>query len=248
MAGGVKKSLKVIMEDGREYEAITLGLNSNNDAAMMQIISKEKFPYVEIEKADENTRSATQLGDWVFSLGHSGGFNKDRGSVVRLGRMVRIAEDTMRTDCLLIGGDSGGPLFDINGVLVGIHSRVGGHASQNLHVPVQIFHKFNAELKSSKFIGEGPFAKKSEPGSGFIGIALEEVDTGLKVTTVEPGYPAEKAGLKVGDVLIALNGEKLNKKKGLRKLLKKLAADDRVEIKYLRAGGEKVVELTLKTR
>lgn len=248
VSGGVNKNLKVIMEDGREYEALSLGLNSTNDAAMLQIQGGGVFPYVEVETARSDTSTSALIGDWVFSLGHSGGFDASRGSVVRLGRVVKTSEDTLKTDCLLIGGDSGGPLFDMNGVLIGIHSRVGHLSSQNMHVPVQVFHRDEKELRTSKFIGNGPFAKKSEAGSGFIGVAVKVVDSGLEVTIVEPDSSAAEAGMKVGDIITTLAGKQVKSKKDLRKRLKKLAASDKVEVVYLRDGEERFVELTLKTK
>lgn len=248
VTGGVKKKLKVIMEDGREYEAVSLGLHSENDAAMMQILSDEKFPYVEIESINADAQPKSQLGDWVFSLGHSGGFDEGRGSVVRLGRMVRLAESTVRTDCLLIGGDSGGPLFDLNGVLIGIHSRVGHLASQNMHVPIQVFHKHWDALKASEFIGNGAFAKKKKTGPVVIGMAVEQVDAGLEVTALEPGYPAAVAGLQVSDVITEIGGETMAEKSNLKKLLKASAPDDRMKVKYLRDGVENELELTLKAK
>jgi serine protease Do len=135
---GVNKELTVIMEDGKKLKARSLGLNSDNDAAMIQIIDKGKYPFASIEPAKEKDKASTKLGDWVFSIGHSGGFDLERGSGLRLGRLVRIAEYTIQSDCTLIGGDSGGPLFDINGILIGIHSRVGKVTEQNMHVPMHV--------------------------------------------------------------------------------------------------------------
>src|SRR6218665_425885 len=106
---GVGRDVTVIMEDGRKLKGETLGLVANVDAAMIRITEKGPFPFAEVVKD-----ATTNLGDWVFSLGHSGGFDKERGSVVRLGRLVRVANSTIQTDCSLIGGDSGGPLFDLN--------------------------------------------------------------------------------------------------------------------------------------
>ena len=120
VTGGVGEEVKVVMEDGTEYQGVSLGLNAKTDAAMLKIIDSGPFPFVEYDKVD-----ATKLGDWVFSLGHSGGFDKARGINVRIGRLVREAETTIQSDCMLIGGDSGGPLFDMTGKVIGIHSRVG---------------------------------------------------------------------------------------------------------------------------
>jgi len=245
---GVQKDMKVIMEDGTEYEAKSLGLNSENDAGMLQIQSDDKFPFVRYEAKNDDSRSATRVGDWVFALGHSGGFDKERGSVVRLGRLIKVAETTVHSDCVLIGGDSGGPLFDMNGELVGIHSRVGRRLAQNMHVPLQVFHTHWDMLEKGEFIGDGPFANKPKPGTGFMGVAVKDVDGALEVTQVEPGYPAEDAGIEVGDVLTSLNKQPLKSKDDLRDRMKKLADGDRVLLEFSRDGKVNSVEVDLAKR
>jgi serine protease Do len=177
---GVNKKVTVVMEDGTRHEARTLGLVADTDAAMMRITVEGKYPFVQIDR-DNSAR----LGDWVFALGHSGGYDKERGSVVRLGRLGRIANSTFQSDCILIGGDSGGPLFDLTGKLVGIHSRVGQQLQVNMHVPMSGFLTNWEGLLKGEFIGEGPFAKKPVKGSGFLGLATDaRPGGGLRVTKV----------------------------------------------------------------
>lgn len=245
---GVGKKMKIVMEDGTKYDVISLGLQSENDAAMMQIIPKGKYPFVEVESGKIAESASTKLGDWVFSLGHSGGYNKDRGSVVRLGRIVRIADTTIQSDCKLIGGDSGGPLFDMNGVLVGIHSRVGKVLDMNMHVPMHVYHTYWDEMKSSKFIGEGPFAKKPVLGSGFIGIGVEKGDKGLKVTDVDKDSSAGEKGIKIGDVLTSVDGKATTERKQLAEIMNTKAEGDTVELGILRDGKEQKIEVKLGKR
>ncbi|MFC5051663.1 S1C family serine protease [Rubritalea spongiae] len=248
VAGGVNRRLTVVLEDGTEYEAKSLGVNADNDAAMLQIEGQEDLPYVEIEKKRDSLKPETELGDWVFSLGHSGGYDKERGSVVRLGRMVRVAKSTVQSDCKLIGGDSGGPLFDMNGTLIGIHSRVGRVLEQNMHVPIQVFHKYWGALSAGEFIGSGPFAEKPVPGTGFLGLAVEEVEGGLEVSRVEPKQPAQVAGIEVGDLLLELDGVELQSSSDLKELMAKRSAGDLVEVSYSRDGEVVVEEITLAKR
>jgi len=241
---GVGKEVTVIMEDGRKLKAETLGLVADVDAAMVKITDKGPFPFVPIDK-----EGTSKLGDWVFSLGHSGGFDKERGSVVRLGRLVRIANSTIQTDCALIGGDSGGPLFDMSGKVIGIHSRVGEQLQVNMHVPVKEFISNWDGMLQSEFIGEGPFAQKPEKGSGLLGVATEaKTGGGLKVMKVGGGTPAEKAGIKEGDVLLKLNGTALEKREQLQDLIKEMAAGDPVEIEAVRAGKPQIFKLKLGER
>jgi len=248
VSAGVNKEVTIIMEDGKKLKARTLGLHSSTDAAMIQITEKGSYPYVSIDPEKDPNYVSTRLGDWVFSLGHSGGFDKDRGSGLRLGRLVRIAENTIQSDCTLIGGDSGGPLFDMNGTLVGIHSRVGKVTEMNMHVPIHVFHTHWDAMKKGEFIGNGPFAKKPVKGSAFIGIAVEKVADGLKVTDVDEDSAAGKAGVKIGDILTMAEGKAINDKKQLIALMKDKAEGEDLSLTLLRKGKNIELKLNLGAR
>ena len=244
VATRVNKKATVILEDGTRLKAKTLGLVADKDAAMVQILDKGTYPFVEIDRAE-----STRLGDWIFSLGHAGGFDKERGSVVRLGRLVRIAGATFQSDCMLIGGDSGGPLFDLSGKLVGIHSRVGQQAQVNMHVPLAEFVTNWDGLINGEFIGEGPYAEKPEKGNGYLGLATNSSsEGGLIVTKVGLKSPAELAGIKNRDVLLKLNGVHLEKREQMQEMLKNLSAGDEVTFEIKRAGKLKTITFNLGER
>jgi serine protease Do len=244
VATGVKKKVTVVLEDGTRLKAETLGLVANTDAAMLKITEPGTYPFVEIER-DETTR----LADWVFALGHSGGFDKDRGSVVRLGRLVRIASSTFQSDCILIGGDSGGPLFDLTGKLIAIHSRVGQQLQVNMHVPMTEYLTHWDAMLRAEFIGEGPFAQKPVKGSGFLGLATESHPSGgLRITKVGRKSPAETAGLKSGDILLKLNATILDSREHMQTLLKEMCADDEITLETTRNGKPKTYTLELGAR
>lgn len=244
VATGVKKKVTVVLEDGTKLKAETLGLVAGTDAAMIRITEKGTYPFVEMDRA-----ATTRLADWVFSLGHSGGFDKERGSVVRLGRLVRIANSTYQSDCTLIGGDSGGPLFDLGGKLIAIHSRVGQQLPVNMHVPMsEYLTNWDALLKGD-FIGEGPFAQLPEKGNGFLGLATEaRAGGGLRVTKVGSKSPAETAGVKEGDVLLKLNGVVLENREQMQALLKEMSAGDELTLETERAGKPRTLTFELGER
>lgn len=239
----VGKDLTIIMPDGEELEARSLGLVADSDAALIQILEEGEYPFVEVNRLDE-----PELGDWVFSLGHSGGFDKERGVVARLARLVRIANSTFQTDGTLIGGDSGGPLFDMDGKLVGIHSRVGPQLPVNMHVPVKVFLDNWEQMEASEFIGEGPFAQKPEKGSGFLGLASEATDEGLKVTKVGKDAPADLAGIKEGDLIRKLNGVEVKTREELKAVLAEMAAGEVLEMEITRDGNDQKISLNLGKR
>lgn len=244
VATRVKKKVTVVLEDGTKLKAETLGLVADKDAAMIQITEKGTYPHVEIDRAE-----TTRLGDWVYALGHSGGYDKDRGSVVRLGRLVRISNGAFQSDCLLIGGDSGGPLFDLNGRLVAIHSRVGGQLQVNMHVPMTDFLANWDGMLKGEFIGEGPYAEKPVKGSGFLGLATEpRKQGGLRVSKVGSKSPAETAGIKAGDILLKCNDVTLETHAQLQEILKELAAGDELTLETERAGKAKTLSVKLGER
>lgn len=239
----VGAEITVVMEDGRKLKGKALGLNSETDSAMLQITDDGPFPFAKVDLDD-----TTKLGDWVYSLGHSGGFDKERGINVRVGRLVRSAETTIQSDCVLIGGDSGGPLFNMAGELIGIHSRVGASREESMHVPLREFQRHWEDLKKGEFIGEGGFAEKPVPGSGFLGVITEEAkEGGLKVTEIWEGGPAEKAGLKVDDRIIEVDGKKATQE-ALEDRLGKISKGDQINLKWVR--GEETTEkaITLEPR
>jgi serine protease Do len=244
VSSGVKKKVTVVLEDGTKLKAETLGLVADTDAAMIRITEKGSYPFVEIER-----NAATRLGDWVFSLGHSGGFDQARGSVVRLGRVVRIAASTYQSDCTLIGGDSGGPLFDLYGRLIGIHSRVGQQLQSNMHVPMKEFTENWEGLLKAEFLHEGPFAEKPVKGTGYLGLATDARPAGgLIVTKVGKQSPAEQAGIKEGEIVTKLNETALEKREQLQNLLKELSAGDVIALEVLRGGNPQIITLNLGER
>ena len=239
VSGGVNRSIEAVMEDGTRYPVRTLGLIANTDAAMAQLEGEGPFPFVEVDR-----ENSTLLGDWVMSLGHSGGFDEERGVVVRLGRLVRIAQRTWQTDGTLIGGDSGGPLFDLHGRLIGIHSRVGKVKGENLHVPMSNFVENWEAMLAGEFVGQGPFAQKL---TGFLGLQLEEDEESgeVSITEVVEEQAAAKAGLLTGDVLLKIDEEAIESIEGLQEELKGKNEGDSVSLTYRRDDEEQNVELKL---
>jgi len=147
----------------------------------------------------------------------------------------------MRTDCPLIGGDSGGPLFDLSGRLIAIHSRVGAVTNSNTHIPVKVYQHQWESLKSGKLMGDGTFA---HAGINFLGMHILEKDGEFHVLSVAEKTRASEAGVLAGDILLKLNGKKIDSGLALLKVLKSL--DIRPEgidlsLTFLRAGEAREV-------
>jgi serine protease Do len=206
VAGRPGRSAAVFMPDGKRYPATTLGMNRAMDSGMIQIKlpepeegeAKIELPFAELADAD-----SVKLGHWCLALGHPGGFRLERPPVVRLGRVIHKYKDVITTDCTLIGGDSGGPLFDMNGRVIGIHSRIGPQLVHNVHVPIEAFHDSWDRLTNSESWGK-------PPGRPFIGVTGSDESDDPIVTEVMEGSPAEKAGIQPGDLIIQFGDQQID--------------------------------------
>mgnify|MGYP000458953184 CR=1 FL=1 len=139
-------TLKIILPDGNAP-------SRKNHGAKQQFGRRHSQNHIPIDKklpCVEKAEKMPRVGDWVFALGHGGGLDRKRGPMVRLGRVVSLKNGVIQTDCKLIRGDSGGPLFNLDGKLIGIHSRVGSGLEDNLHVPMKDFNALTEETAEGK--------------------------------------------------------------------------------------------------
>ena len=135
VSGTPNQNAQVVMPNGKVHKGKSLGKNGGIDSGMMKILDEGKYPHLEMGKSSD-----LKVGQWVVAIGHPGGFRPNRTPVVRVGRILVVNQFLIRTDCTLVGGDSGGPLFDMQGRVIGIHSRIGGLAiTENIHVPIDTF-------------------------------------------------------------------------------------------------------------
>ena len=228
------KRLDVVLADGRKVKAETLGLVPECDAGMARILDEGTYDFVPLGDSSE-----LKLGFWCFALGHSGGWDAARGSVVRLGRIIRMKDGTLQSDCKLIGGDSGGPLFDLHGRLVGINSRVGSNVEESMHCPTAEFIRNDTALRKGIVVGQ------EKPA--FLGVTTEDVEGGgVKVSKLLKDGAGQRGGLKEGDVLVMAGGQTLADKASFTKALEGVRAGERVSLRVRHADG-KQEDLWLRT-
>jgi serine protease Do len=120
--------------DGRKAHGKTVEVDNENDLGLMRITDAGPWPQVPL-----GDLAGTRAGDWVLALGHPGGFDLRRSLVVRLGRIIRFDGEVVQSDCTISGGDSGGPLFDMHGRVIAIHSAISRSVAENFHVPVSAY-------------------------------------------------------------------------------------------------------------
>ncbi len=172
-------------------------------------------------------------GQWVMAVGHPGGWDKDRGMVVRVGRIINQSDTSLRSDCTLVGGDSGGPLVDMAGNLIAIHSRIGGRIQDNIHVPIDVFSDTWDKLSSGFKIGE----------RGRLGLSVSS-DSNI-VSRLQKYGPADKAGIQVGDIIAEVGTRKIIDKPSLERSLKGRYPFEKLPVKVKRGSQLIDVEVML---
>ncbi len=204
---------KIIMPDGRILNAKTLGANTGIDSGMIQITDEGVYPFCEMAKSAD-----LKAGDWCLAIGHPGGYQKGRSPVVRLGRVQRSEKTFIQTDCTLVGGDSGGPLFNMQGKVIGIHSRIGNLITANMHVPVDTYRDTWDRLAKGEEWGGSLFGSRKN-SDAYLGMSLDSERPDCLVTKVNADSPAEKAGLRVNDIVRRFDGKRLTSQNELVNLL-----------------------------
>jgi serine protease Do len=235
VSGEPNRDVTVILPDGKMVKAKTLGSNQGVDAGLIKITDdKEKdreWPFVEMGKSAE-----LQKGQWCIATGHPGGFRPGRTPPVRLGRILAANERLIQTDCTVVGGDSGGPLFDLDGKVIGIHSRIGGSIATNIHVPIDAYRDgWDRMAKAEVWGGRG------NRSNVYMGVRLDNEAKDCKVLEVVEDSPAGKAGLKNNDTIAKFDGQAVGNIDDLHRLLRKKKPGDEVSVEVRR--GEETVKL-----
>src|SRR5688572_17458712 len=166
VSGAPGRNVTIFLSDGRRVAGTTMGANNDMDAGLIQINDRGPLPDGKWPTAALGSSSGLRIGQWCVALGHPGGFRNGRTAPLRLGRVLETRVNAIRTDATLVGGDSGGPLFDLHGRVIGIHSRIGGSFSDNLHVPVDAFRNGWMRLASGEQWGEAFWQGRRGRGGG----------------------------------------------------------------------------------
>ena len=240
------EEVEVVFPDGEQVRGKVLGANYSKDIAMVQIEGKGPWPF-----AAMGASKTLVAGDWVLALGHSAGFDAARTPPVRFGRVVSKGPGNfLTTDCTLIGGDSGGPLFDLDGKIVGINSSIGTSLSNNNHAGVDGFKEDWDRIRAGEAWGRlsmNPFANPEMPVLG-IGFGIRRGVTGVPVESVVPKSPSAAAGVRVGDVIQSLDKNVIRDANKLLQILAKRSPGDTVKLGLIRDRKSIELDVTLASR
>ncbi len=232
------KTAEITLSNGRVVLATTLGMNRNVDAGLIKINPNQNgvqpWPHATLGSSEHLVP-----GMWCIATGHPGGYDQRRGPVTRVGRILAVRASSIVTDCALIGGDSGGPLFDIAGRLIAIHSRIGNDVADNLHVPIDHYANSWVRMQQSESWGFLP---------GFrpvIGVRGSKSAPTAEIDEVTDGSPAHQAGLRPGDVIEEFGGKPITDFESLKEAVADTMPGERVRLLVNRDGDRlfKILEI-----
>jgi len=239
----------IVRVDGdEEYKAKVIGADPLSDIAVLKIESTEKFKAVKFGNSDE-----ARIGDWVIAIGNPFGLGGTVTSGIVSARNRDLGmnryEDFIQTDASINVGNSGGPLFDMNGDVIGINTAILGREGS-------IGIGFAIPSNSAKKVIE-QLIEFGETKRGWLGVRIQYVTKeiadvekldkprGALVASVAENSPSDKAGIKAGDIILEFNGVPIKEMKELPKIVAQTEVGKNVEVKVWRNGKEILKKIKL---
>ena len=246
--GGSKYIVK--MDDGTEYEAKLIGADERSDLAVLKVDEERKFTYVGF--AEGNPR----IGDWVVAVGNPFGLGGTvtAGIISAQGREIgsNRYDDFIQIDAAVNKGNSGGPAFNLKGEVIGVNTAIfspsGGNVGIAFAIPASTTSEIVDELIQNGSVVRGWLGVQIQPVTRDIAEALDlDEARGALVTEPQEDSPAAKAGIRAGDVIAEVNGEKVRGPRALARMIGQLDPDSTAKLTVFRDGEKQEVEVTLGT-
>lgn len=247
----VEKADKILVKvsDEKEYEAKIIGTDAKTDIALIKIKPNNSLPVAEIGDSDK-----VKVGEWVIAIGNPFGLEQTvtAGIVSAKGRVIGAGpyDNFIQTDASINPGNSGGPLFNMEGKVIGINTAIVAQGQGiGFAIPMNMAKSILAELKT-----------KGKVTRGWLGISIQDITediaknlnhkdkSGALVSDVFKGDPADKAGIKTGDIIIEINGKSIKDKQDLLVIIAVMHVGESISIKVLRDGKEMVFQVTVAER
>lgn len=241
--------IRVILHDGRVMDAELVGSDPEVDIAVLRVTARN---LVQVKVADS---SRARVGDFVIAIGNPFGLNQTvtTGIISALGRTglgIEGLEDFIQTDASINPGNSGGALLNLNGELVGINTAIiapsGGNVGIGFAIPANM-----ALASVSQIVEYGAVSR------GRIGVDTQDIDeelaqafdlpsrAGALIASIEPGSPADLAGLQAGDVIVQVNKKKVKSSRSYQNAIALLRIGEQVDITVVRNGKNKTVRCAI---
>jgi serine protease Do len=247
------ESITVTMPDGTEYPARLIGRDPQSDLAVLKISGTKPFPFV---RFGDSTK--TRVGDWIIAIGNPFGL----GGTVTSGIISAVYRNTgqggaydryLQTDAAINRGNSGGPMFDLNGNVIGINNAIisptGGSVGIGFAIPAEVAAPIVEKLRSGSAIERGYLGIGINPLTDDLAASLGlPKRRGEFVQRVEPGEAAEKAGIKAGDVVISVDGKDVTPDQTLSFIVANTAPGKRIPVVVIRNGERLTLNATVGRR
>ncbi len=243
--------ITVTLQDGREFKAKIVGKDSQSDIALIQLENPKNL--TEIKMADSDK---LRVGDFTVAVGNpfGVGLTATSGIVSALGRSTgtdsNSYESYIQTDAAVNRGNSGGALINLNGELIGINTAIispsGGNAGIAFAIPSNMANNLVSQILEFGEVRRGLLGIRGGELNADLAKAFKvDAQQGAFISEVMPNQAADKAGLKAGDVIIAMNGQKISSFAELRAKIATTGAGKEIELTYLRDNQEHKVKVTL---
>ncbi|WP_367715338.1 Do family serine endopeptidase [Nitratireductor sp. GISD-1A_MAKvit] len=242
-------SFTVVMDDGTEIDAKLVGTDARTDLAVLKVEEERSFTYVDF--ADD---AKVRVGDWVVAVGNPFGLGGTvtAGIVSARGRDIGAGpyDDFIQIDAAVNRGNSGGPAFNLTGEVVGINTAIfspsGGNVGIAFAIPASVAKEVVRDLIEDGTVERGWLGVQIQPVSKDIAesVGLDE-EKGALVADAQDGEPADKAGIRSGDIIIAVDGKTVSSPKELARLVAAFAPGNEVEVTLWRNGKTESVSVTL---
>ncbi len=241
--------IKVRLTNGKEFDAEIVGRDPKTDLALIRIAPSDDLKPLPMGDSD-----ALKVGEWVVAIGSPFGLEQTvtAGIVSAKGRVIGAGpyDDFIQTDASINPGNSGGPLLDMEGRVVGINTAiVASGQGIGFAIPINMARNIVAQLKEEGVVNRG-----------WLGVGIQDVtpelkdyynlesDSGVLVTEVYEGQPAERDGIEQGDVIVSVDGKTVEDARDLSTTIAGLPVGKEVDIRVVREGRERTIEVTLGRR
>lgn len=233
----------------KPYPAEIIGRDPETDLALLKIEADKDLPILEFGDSEK-----TEVGQWVIAIGNPFGLDHTvtAGIISAKGRIIGSGpfDDFIQTDASINPGNSGGPLLNMDGEVIGINTAiVASGQGIGFAIPSDMAKKIISQLKEQKRVSRGWIGVTIQNVDENTAKALElDVPHGALIASVLPGQPADKAGVKAGDIIIKVEGKDIDDANDLLRHIAGLAPGERVELTVWRNGHEKDLRVTLGER
>ena len=240
--------VELTLDDGSVYTAKIVGTDKKTDLALLKIDASREFPYVAFTDDD------IEIGDWVLAVGNPFGLGGSVtvGVVSARGRDIGagLYDDFIQVDAPINKGNSGGPTFNLKGQVVGINTAIyspsGGSVGIGFAIPAEVAKGVIAQLRDTGSVSRGWLGVQIQPVTRDIADSLGLKDAaGALVSDVQNGSPAQAAGMKLGDVILEVDGREVKDAKDLARKIGAHNPEERTAIKILRDGKPQTLSVKL---